>query len=233
MATPPAPDAEAPPPGPFIRLRPRPFPPSPPTRAYAAAVAVASAAGFAATLWAATAFPPVVLAAAPLPAALFALYAVSFARAVLTPPGFPADYVPPCSEAERQAAVARARYAHAHGLHVVDIAFPARWCVACAAFKPARAFHCSACRRCVLGKDHHCAWIGQCVGEHNVKFFLLCLFYLAAVSALGIVVVFLSVSVVLLAPRTSAGAVLAVGARLALLVALAVAFSVAGVPLPD
>jgi len=38
--------------------------------------------------------------------------------------------------------------------------------------KPARAHHCRVCCTCVLNYDHHCPWIGQCVGARNRKFFM-------------------------------------------------------------
>ncbi|KAF8147669.1 DHHC palmitoyltransferase-domain-containing protein [Crassisporium funariophilum] len=38
--------------------------------------------------------------------------------------------------------------------------------------KPYRAHHCRVCGTCVLKYDHHCPWIGQCVGGRNHKFFL-------------------------------------------------------------
>ncbi|KAF9481622.1 zf-DHHC-domain-containing protein [Pholiota conissans] len=37
--------------------------------------------------------------------------------------------------------------------------------------KPYRAHHCRVCGTCVLKYDHHCPWIGQCVGARNQKFF--------------------------------------------------------------
>lgn len=32
--------------------------------------------------------------------------------------------------------------------------------------------HCKTCRYCVLRRDHHCAWIGNCVGFHNNQLFI-------------------------------------------------------------
>lgn len=57
-----------------------------------------------------------------------------------------------------------------------------RYCLMCHVFKPERCHHCSACNRCVLNMDHHCrnkysAWINNCVGFYNRKYFLLLLFY--------------------------------------------------------
>ncbi|KAJ6554392.1 DHHC palmitoyltransferase-domain-containing protein, partial [Mycena capillaripes] len=49
---------------------------------------------------------------------------------------------------------------------------PHRWCSRCSIVKPYRAHHCRVCGTCILKFDHHCPWIGQCVGARNHKFFL-------------------------------------------------------------
>lgn len=45
--------------------------------------------------------------------------------------------------------------------------------------KPLRAFDCQLCNSCILKRDHHCFFIGSCIGYHNQKYFINCCGYLA------------------------------------------------------
>jgi len=48
---------------------------------------------------------------------------------------------------------------------------PDRFCKVCNQDQPMRSKHCHDCGRCVRTHDHHCPWIGNCVGENNRMFF--------------------------------------------------------------
>lgn len=64
---------------------------------------------------------------------------------------------------------------------------PVPRCPKCGGPKPERCHHCSACRRCCLKMDHHCPWMGNCIGFYNYKFFVNFLGWTALLCTLVIV----------------------------------------------
>ena len=42
-----------------------------------------------------------------------------------------------------------------------------KYCTICHLEQPLRTKHCRDCDQCVATHDHHCPWIGNCVGERN------------------------------------------------------------------
>jgi palmitoyltransferase len=52
------------------------------------------------------------------------------------------------------------------------------YCQECCTTAPPRSRHCWICNVCVLRRDHHCIFTGNCVGHKNQRYFLTLLLYL-------------------------------------------------------
>lgn len=59
---------------------------------------------------------------------------------------------------------------------------PCKYCDTCNIYRPPRCKHCRFCDNCVEEFDHHCPWVGNCIGRRNYRNFLVFLFSLTALS---------------------------------------------------
>ena len=46
------------------------------------------------------------------------------------------------------------------------------YCYRCEVNVPPRAKHCHVCRKCILKLDHHCTFLGRCIGFRNVRHYM-------------------------------------------------------------
>ena len=76
--------------------------------------------------------------------------------------------------------------------------FTERKCETCKILRPPGASHCRICDNCVLDFDHHCAYISNCVGKRNHKYFYLFLIFGSFFSILAMILNLIVIIYVLL-----------------------------------
>lgn len=101
---------------------------------------------------------------------LSVIITVSFLLASMSNPGIcpRADEIPP--EVDQHVNIlgqVNPRYLRMNGITVKQ-----SFCHTCFNYRPPRSKHCSHCDNCVLRFDHHCQWLGNCIGLHNYPYFV-------------------------------------------------------------
>lgn len=90
----------------------------------------------------------------------------------------------------------QARLSLAHGLlvkseftfNINGYNLQCRYCPECNVYRPPRTSHCFICLQCVERFDHHCPWIGVCIGKKNYFWFII---YLCSMVLLLLYIAFL------------------------------------------
>nr|CCA30177.1 hypothetical protein NCLIV_069490 [Neospora caninum Liverpool]CEL71292.1 TPA: hypothetical protein BN1204_069490 [Neospora caninum Liverpool] len=62
-----------------------------------------------------------------------------------------------------------------------------KFCTTCNIYRPPRSVHCAICDNCVERFDHHCPWLGNCIGLRNYRTFVFFVIFCSLLSVFSFV----------------------------------------------
>jgi len=83
---------------------------------------------------------------------------------------------------------------------VKGVELETKYCDTCDIYRPIRTSHCGICNNCVENFDHHCPWVGNCIGKRNYRYYL---WFILAASTECLYVMSLSLSHIILNANAS------------------------------
>ena len=99
---------------------------------------------------------------------LTAISIVSLIFTALRDPGF----YPRSSPGDGGSGYRRAPHRQTHEFHLDNgYIVTTKFCATCCHYRPPRCSHCAVCDNCVDKFDHHCPWVGNCIGRRNYPSF--------------------------------------------------------------
>ncbi|KAK4763262.1 hypothetical protein SAY86_009030 [Trapa natans] len=117
--------------------------------------------------------------------AVFTVYTIAllFLTSGRDPGIIPRNQQPPDPEDEAEGSVVSSDWPGSLGVapsipptkdvKVNGVTIKVKYCQTCMLYRPPRCSHCSICNNCVDRFDHHCPWVGQCIGKRNYRFFFM------------------------------------------------------------